>query len=717
MSPASALRLWAKEVMASLDNARARKEAGANRPRYRALTDHRLADPKESSVRGYPQCGQKRATGVFLRYVFLLTAFTSAVAASQPFTLQVLSRLQILDGATISPDGLNVLVSVHRMRPVQDDVERTLWLMSADTGEKREVARDLLPDTSQALWSPDGSRIAFVAGTLRNPELVVLDVNSGQRKLLIKDNVEGYAWSPTGDLMAAVVAPLVTTKQEADLRIADEPVVARNRLLLLDAKTGNIRELADDLEVDPFAPSWSPDSTKLAFSASDDLYVIDVKSTRWFALVKRPGVDRHPVWSPNGKTIAFSSQYGESRGPHFLSLVEAAVGSIPRDGYQTLDPGFGSDDPRFFVWSRDSRSIYVSVLSHMRQRLVRLDLTEGSVTVITVGDSEIYYNFSSTADGGQFACIASSPEDPGSLVVSPFAEFVPRRLRWNYPELIGVNLGHMETVDWMSTGGLHLEGLLLTPSERGINLKPYPLVILTEGSHGTFDLSFTTRVSADSPSAAFPFEPHVLAGKGYAVFMPNVRGSWGFGENLRSLVWNDPAKGPYEDLMSGIDSLVNRGVVDPQRIAIMGIGFDAYRAAYALTKTHRFRAAVLGEPFGIDLISFFSDPFFGSWVETSLGGTPWDKPALYTELSPLLNASAITTPVQLFCMESDRPLAVQQCHEFHRALDRLKIPNQLILIAQTASFFGGEKVRSYLDLMDRSIQWIDRRLGTAEITQ
>jgi dipeptidyl aminopeptidase/acylaminoacyl peptidase len=174
-------------------------------------------------------------------------------------------------------------------------------------------------------------------------------------------------------------------------------------------------------------------------------------------------------------------------------------------------------------------------------------------------------------------------------------------------------------------------------------------------------------------------------------------------------VRGDIAKGPNDDLMSGIDRLVADGVADPARLAILATGYDGYRAAYALTRTDRFRAAVLGEPFGVDLFAFWSHPWFGAWVDQGTGGPPWEKSAAYVELSPIAHAQAIKTPTLLFCIDHDPPIAMEQCRELHHALQTLKVPTDLIVQpSPMASAFGISRTRSLLDLMRRTLAWIER---------
>src|SRR6185436_20040803 len=116
----------------------------------------------------------------------------------------------------------------------------------------------------------------------------------------------------------------------------------------------------------------------------------------------------------------------------------------------------------------------------------------------------------------------------------------------------------------------------------------YPLIVLMEGSHGVFDLSYSSRVSSDGFSW-FGFQPRVLAALGYVVLMPNPRGSWGFGEAFERKEVGDFGNGPYQDIVSGVDALIASGVADSARLGIMGSGFDGYRAALALTRTNGFR--------------------------------------------------------------------------------------------------------------------------------
>lgn len=641
-------------------------------------------------------------------------ATVPAPRATRSFTVDVLAAVQTLDAAQISPDGSRVLVTVRRLRPASDDVERTLWVMNASGTERRQLASDVVPDRTPPAWSPNGREVAWVAGSFSAPSLVVLDMVTGDRRTIYAGEVDAFSWSPDGARIAAIVQPREPEVERTDLLVmSEERPPPRHQLLVLDARSGASLQLAAEQDLAEEAPAWSPDGRRIVFTAGDDLFVAAIPSPDAAAgpatkLVVRPGADRSPAWSPDGKRIAFASHAGVARGSFGISLVDPDhPDATPSDDLAAaLDPGFGSDAPRFLAWAPEGDALYVSRLDHMRQELVRLDLATRHVAPIASSDG-VLYAFSLSADGKTLACVSSSPSDPGAVLVGATTNFAPHRLSWEQPELAGVALPPVRVVRWTSADGLALEGLLMEPPGAGSG--PFPLVVLTEGSHGTFDLSFSTRISADTAAALFPFDPRIVAARGYAVFMPNVRGSWGFGERLRKLVRGDIAKGPYDDLMSGLDRLVADHVADPARLAILGTGYDGYRAAYALTRTDRFRAAVLGEPFGVDLFAFWSHPWFGAWVDQGTGGAPWEKGAAYLDLSPIAHAQAIKTPTLLFCIDHDPSIAMEQCRELHHALQTLKVPTELIVQPRPAeSSFGISRTRSLLDLMRRTLAWIER---------
>lgn len=624
---------------------------------------------------------------------------------NRPFTLDTFARYKTIDSLKISPEGKRFLFTMLEFSGNREKLIRSLWVIPSLDREPRELAKDIAMDLAPE-WSPDGKSIAYLGHRVGRLQLCILNVRSTKVRTLAEVEARSLQWSPDGRYMAVVGSTRGgSRKPDADLAVASEqPPASVPSLLLFSVAGGAPTKLADDAAVSGI--SWSPSSDEIAFVAHGDLFISSVRLRSVRRLVERPGDDATPLWSPDGRSIAFTSEHGRPRDQRALSIVDVSTGKI-EDSFRSLDFGFGGYPPRFIGWSSDSKTLYLSVLSHMHQDLYSLSVSSGEYRSVTPG-TKVYHDYSLSTDTKTFACLASDPATPSEIVVSPLAGFQPRSKSFAHPELSGIELGKTEVVHWKNEEGIALEGLLMKPAGY-VAGRPYPMVVLTEGSHGTFDLSFTTRTSADTAGAIFPFQPQVFAGRGYLVFMPNVRGSWGYGEDFRTLLRHNIGWGPLEDLMTGVDHLADAGIADRDRLAILGMGFDGYRAAFAITQTTRFKAAVIGEPFGADLFSFYGQSDYADWLEYQMEGPPWEKTSRYVELSPVLLAAHIKTPTLLFCLKGSS-LAGPQCAELHRALQKLHVATELITYDQDQEEFGSAKMRALLELMKRNADWVDKWL-------
>jgi dipeptidyl aminopeptidase/acylaminoacyl peptidase len=279
-----------------------------------------------------------------------------------------------------------------------------------------------------------------------------------------------------------------------------------------------------------------------------------------------------------------------------------------------------------------------------------------------------------------------------------------RRLTWTNPELDELHLGAMEVVRYKSKDEMEIEGVLVRPAGYKEGTK-YPLLTFLHGGPAlNFRLAFTPY--GTSPQAQ-RYPVHVFAGRGYAVFCPNVRGSAGYGEKFRKANVRDWGGGDYQDVQLGIDRLIKQGIADPNRLGVMGWSYGGFLTAWSLTQTDRFKAASMGA--GIfNPTSFYGQTDVPSFMETYFGGAPWEVPKVYARSSPLGHAGAIRTPTLIQFGDRDERVPLSQGEEMHRALVRLGVPVEFAVYPRQGHVVNDPKAQ--VDVLQRNVDWFERWL-------
>jgi dipeptidyl aminopeptidase/acylaminoacyl peptidase len=270
------------------------------------------------------------------------------------------------------------------------------------------------------------------------------------------------------------------------------------------------------------------------------------------------------------------------------------------------------------------------------------------------------------------------------------------------PQIESFTLGQVESVKWISTDETEVEGLIVFPVGYQTG-KRYPLLTYI---HGGPESAYTKTFNATW--SAFP---QVYAGAGYAVFMPNFRGSSNYGAKFAKSNAKLAGKVDYEDIMSGVDHLIKLGVADENKLAVAGWSYGGYMSGWIIGHTNRFKCAAYGAGLS-DAISYWGTADIVFQRERLHGGVPWESRKLFDEQSPLNYLTNVKTPTLIFHGEKDERVPLGQSQETYRTLKRLGVTTQLIVYPDQGH---GLAVPSYqLDKMRREFEWIDKYLARRE---
>ena len=626
----------------------------------------------------------------------------------KPFTIEDYFRIQAVDSPQISPDGRRVAYVIRTSDKKENRELANIHLVDVNSGESFRLTAGPKHDHSPR-WSPDGKQIAFVSDRKEKPQIWLIRPDGGEAEVLTdsKSGVQGLAWSPDGKRIAYRAADAPSKDEEEkkkkkdDARVADRDL-KMSHLWVIDLAEKKAKRLTRGrYHVTEFA--WSPDGKRIACAFSPtpladdgwkaDIAVVPATGGRRTALVRQPGFNGSPRWSPDGKQIAFVSQGGVDD-----RLAVQQIWLVPARGGKARNLTPKEEDLQGgLTWSPDGRSGYYTVGRGVATQVHRLSVSSGRTEPAVAGE-DVVGGFSLSKDGKAAAFVLQNGKTPPQVCVSALPRGVPRPVTHINPHLTQYRLGRKETVRWTSDDGLEIEGLLIKPVgyRRG---KRYPLLVSVHGGPtGAFLNTF-------DPGPPRPYPLAVFAERGYAVLLPNPRGSVNYGDAFKRANYRDWGGGDYRDIMTGVDAMISRGIADPDRLGMMGWSYGGYMTAWAVTQTDRFEAVSVGAGVA-NLYSMYGSNDISGYLLAFFGAVPWRDPEEYARHSALTFVDQVKSPVLIQHGERDVRVPFTQALEFHQALKDRKIQTELVIYPRQGHGLG--EPRLVMDAMQRNLDWFDR---------
>jgi len=593
----------------------------------------------------------------------------------------------------ISPDGKRVVYEVQKANWEENAFERNLWIGDIASGETHALTTAKKSSTNPE-WSPDGRWIAFlsdrpgqITGTAEGKkQLYVISAEGGEAQQVTKveNDVSDFEWAPDSKRIAFSMSdPEAKAMKDRKEKYGEYSVVhgdySMTHLWIVEFSSGSTTAAepkrvteGDKFSVEDF--SWSPDGTRIAFSAqkdpdlismgSADLYVLNVNDKAVKKIVNTAGPDTNPHWSPDGKKIAFQT----AAGSQYFFYTDGRIGVISPDGgaVQILTESF-DEDPGLIGWGPDG--IYFGAVQKTAAPLFRLNPTNGAVEKISAPDKMVAGGFSFSRDYKTVAYRAALDNQYAEIYTTSVAPWQGRKLTAMGDQLKGFTLAHREVVSWKSGDGTTIEGVLYTP-ENFDSKKKYPLLVVIHGGPAGVDQPV---VNADR---YYPIERFVA--KGALVLRPNYRGSAGYGEKFRSLNVRNLGIGDYADVISGVDSLIAKGFVDKDRVGSMGWSQGGYISAYITTFSDRFKAVSVGAGIS-DWSTYYVNTDITPFTRQYLHATPWDDPEIYWKTSPISNIAKARTPTLIQHGENDKRVPIPNAYELRQALEDRGVPVKMVV--------------------------------------
>ncbi|MEY2540643.1 MAG: hypothetical protein QOI22_245 [Verrucomicrobiota bacterium] len=658
-----------------------------------------------------------------------------SATAAQPRNLKPedYAALRDVDEPNLSPDGNFFAYVVKAADMEKDKMPGNLWLAKWDGSENRALTYGN-KGQSHPRWSPDGKWIAFLSGREDENEidqLWILPSNGGEAEKITdtKGGVEDFAWAPDSKRIVLVVHdpdPREPAKKEKEKKTVPPLVINRfhfkqdidgyltdrwSHLQLLDLSTHKIDILTSGKH-DEFLPAWSPDGNEIAFvtkrgddpdrTVNWDVWVIGAQpGGKERQITTSPEADPHPdwgsapAWSPDGKTIAYIHGGDPKKieyAVHTLAIIPAAGGEA-KVLTQNLDRNVVQPH-----WSPDGKSIFVLLEDDGAKTLLRVPISGSGPEPVAGGRRSLTaYDVSKN---GKVIVRASTPDRPYEIFAAEkndLRNLTKQNDAWSSQ----FKLARVEETKFKSKDGTEVHGFLVHPVDLGAGAKPPALLRPHGGPQSQY-------------ASEFSFETQLFAANGYAVIMPNPRGSTGRGEKFALGIFAAWGSVDVEDDLAAVDDAVARGLADPDRLGVGGWSYGGISTNYLIASTTRFKAATSGASISDVLAGYGTDQYVIDYEEEL--GVPWKNTDAYLKLSyPFLHADRIKTPTLFLCGENDFNVPLLNSEQMYQALRSLNVPTELVIYP--GQFHRLKKPSYIIDRYKRYLDWYAKWMGAAKAAQ
>lgn len=647
------------------------------------------------------------------------------------------ASLKSASNPRISPDGKTIVYTITTTDWANNTYDSELW-MAREGEEPVQLTRTSKASSSNAAFTPDGKYVSFLANRGEKTQIYIIPIKGGEAIQVTRDDdgINSYDWSPDGTKIV-YSKPQTDSKQEKNTKdrfgafAVEGEEYKQTHLWLLNfnydsvflagqlpcypakkdsTKNESVKEpgcfvlpVAKQLTEGNFnvsGYSWCPDGTQIVFNRQTnslilsgitaDIVLMDVATRKMTTVVSNPTGDFFNEWSPDGTAFVYGSTVNDSVTNYFknnrLFIYDCKTKT-------SLEIAKDIDENKFVAdWSK--AGLFVSASEKTKRKIYSVDLKTGNCTPIALPlDLPGAVVFSKKSDaivvsGRNYTSLTDIYSWRLDQPLKRISNISDQIKDWNTP----VN----EIIQWKSKDKAVIEGVLHKPTNYDPK-KKYPLLIVIHGG--------PTGIDIPDPTATYVYPIMQWVEKGALVLRVNYRGSAGYGEKFRMLNVSNLGVGDMWDVVSGVEYLNSKGMIDTSKMGCMGWSQGGYISAFLTTNTNIFKAISVGAGIS-NWVTYYVNTDITPFTRQYLEATPWKDMNVYLKTSPMTNINKASTPTLIQHGEFDRRVPIPNAYELYRGLQDRGIASKLIVYKGFGH--GINKPKERLAAIWHNWQWFNR---------
>jgi dipeptidyl aminopeptidase/acylaminoacyl peptidase len=649
--------------------------------------------------------------------LLLLASFT--FAQRRGVTAEDYFAFETANDPRISPDGKWVAYTITTIDQKTNRRMARIWIAALDGSHPAVPFTGEANSSTSPRWSPDGRFMAFLSARDQGrPQIWLLSRNGGEgrRVTSLENGVSNFEWAPDSTRFVCLTRTGPPPSKNSDVRHYthanykfndtgwfDEK---RSHVVVVDVRSGAAKQITDGNDWNDTDPHWSPDSSRIAFVSNrtgrefdndrnQDVWVIPAAGGALTKISDHEGPDRSPRWSPDGRRIAFLGSEDEEDTPQIY--IASADGGKSAALAKNFDQLVGE-----MMWAEDGKAIYIDSAVKGETHIYRLDVANGALKALTSGPRNVHA-FALDDKTGKVVYLANDFEHLDDIYTRDGITAPERQVTHLNADLSNkLEMAKVERLPYKAADGLAIDGFIVKPVGFDPS-KKYPMVVSIHGG------------PAGMYGVDWYHEFQVYAGRGWAVFFCNPRGSTGYGHKFQRAVAGEWGGKAYTDIMTGVEEALKKNPwIDRDRLGVTGGSYGGFMTNWIVTQTNIFKAAVTLR----SISNFISDDGTRDGAyghERDFGGDIFHNFDEYWKYSPLHYVANVKTPTLVLHSDNDYRVPIEQGEQWFRALQRYHVTSEFVLFPrENHNLTRTGEPKHLVESLNWQCYWFDRFLGGNE---